>query len=190
MTLFKATKACFRNYITFSGRAVSSEFWYFILFMLLGMILSVVVNSVIFGPGIEYRYALDANGQPSGDPKVVSKYTSGVIGNLFFLICAFPWLAVTWRRMHDTGKAGYLPFIPVLTWILLVLAIVLSHIGFDGVSSQVQKTGAATTPVSGTVFAVVLLALLMAIGTNIYWLTRPSQPGPNTYGPNPNEVPT
>ena len=36
MTFFEAISSGFRNYVGFSGRASRSEFWYWILFTVLG----------------------------------------------------------------------------------------------------------------------------------------------------------
>ena len=36
MTFTESIKTCFSKYVTFSGRASRSEFWYFMLFCLLG----------------------------------------------------------------------------------------------------------------------------------------------------------
>ena len=76
-----------REYVGFSGRARRKEYWMFFLFnMIASLILSVV----------EY-YA----GLPS--------FLSG----LYSLAVLLPSLAVTFRRLHDTGRSG--------AWILIAL---------------------------------------------------------------------
>jgi len=190
MNLIQNTKHCFANWRNFKGRAPRGEFWRFILFVLLGMIVLMIVNSLIFGPEIQYTYKADANGNPMGDPIGYKKtYTDGWFGDIFFLVCLVPWLAVSWRRLHDIGKPGYLPF---LTWsapIGAVAAILLMNLGYGEVARQIFETGNAHTDITGTQFTIALVSFALCIILNIIWLGRRSQAGSNTYGPNPNEVP-
>ena len=189
MTLVDAIKTCmFQKYLTFSGRATKAEFWKFILFVFLGLIVCLVINSVIFGPEITYRQPLDAQGNPTGQLSEVVRYSSGVVGNLFGLAVLLPWLAVTWRRMHDSGRRGWLPFVPYLGWVIIVAIVLVTHLGGSETVSQLQANGQATTPVSPRLAITMVLAFLCVIILNTYWLVQPSDPGPNKYGPNPHEV--
>ncbi|MCH2077930.1 MAG: DUF805 domain-containing protein [Rhodobacteraceae bacterium] len=174
--MIKAVRTCFRKYVTFSGRATLSEFWYFILFMVLGMIALTVVNSILFGP--EIRSVLDADGN------VVSQtawYNSGRLGDIFLLLCLLPWLAVTWRRMHDSDLRGFWPFLTLLLPFFGALIAVAVSLGWAEFTRQISETGNATAS-SGTGGAVVVLMLLLALVTNIYLLGRHSTPGPNRFG--------
>ncbi len=190
MTFINAVRTClFQKYLTFSGRATRPEFWKFILFLFLGIIACLIINSVLFGPEIEYELSLDAQGNPNGQPRQVIRYSSGIVGNLFGLATLLPWLAVTWRRMHDSGRPGWLPFVPYLALSVFILAGVLSSLGPANTVEQLQATGQATAPVSGWLAAIIAVLFLGTLILNTYWLTRPSDPGPNRFGPNPHEVP-
>lgn len=92
MNIFEAIAACFRKYGVFSGRAGRREFWYFTLFC------AVVpaVFSLIFG----------------SDSVISLIVTAGLL---------VPSFSVSWRRMHDIGKAGawsLIAFIPVVGFII------------------------------------------------------------------------
>ncbi len=184
MTLSESVKSCFRNYRTFSGRATRSEFWKFILFMLLGLIVCIIVNSVVFGSEITATYNTDANGQPVGDPISVNRqYNDGILGDIFFLICALPWLAVTWRRLHDSGRPGYLHFLSLFIWQLVFLAVMIIATGPSEFWQALQNQGQVRVSFQSPAAAVALvLGFFLSIGFNIYWLTRPSAPGENQYG--------
>lgn len=75
---------CIRNkYFSFGGRACRSEYWYFVL-------LTAILN-------IQFDISVHISG--------VGQYISGItLILLVFLI--IPALAVTSRRLHDTGKSS------------------------------------------------------------------------------------
>lgn len=49
MTFFTAIHTCFSKYATLSGRATRSEYWYFVLFLLLGGVLVGIADFAVFG---------------------------------------------------------------------------------------------------------------------------------------------
>jgi uncharacterized membrane protein YhaH (DUF805 family) len=87
-----AIKTGFQKYIGFSGRAARSEYWYWVLFILLLQIVAWLIDMTLFGFN-----------------------TTGVnpIGTIVSLATFLPGLAVSIRRLHDIDRAGW--------WILLVL---------------------------------------------------------------------
>ncbi|NSX56497.1 DUF805 domain-containing protein [Parasulfitobacter algicola] len=103
MSFMEAVKTCFSKYVTFSGRARRSEYWYFTLFnFLVGIVLG-IVDGVISG----------------GDPDSV-----GIFGTIYSLAVFLPGLAVAIRRLHDTDRSGWwylLVFIPIIGWIVLLV---------------------------------------------------------------------
>jgi len=93
---------CFRNYVGFSGRAARSEYWYWVLFVLLLQIVAWLIDMTLFGFN-----------------------TTGVnpIGVIVSLATLLPGLAVSVRRLHDIDRAGWwvlLGLIPVIGWIVLI----------------------------------------------------------------------
>ena len=95
------------KYADFSGRARRSEYWYFVLFNILVLIGLAMVGG-----------ALAANGN-----RILSRL--GFIPYMIFaLAMIIPSLAVAVRRLHDTGKSGWMyliSFIPVIGSIILLV---------------------------------------------------------------------
>lgn len=101
-----------------------------------------------------------------------------VFGAAFSLATLLPALAVGWRRMHDSGRSGL-----HLVYPLIVMAGIAS---FGAVvmgipEGPVQDASMIVLAFAGLVFAISPLLVL-------WWLTRPSDPNPNRYGPPPPEV--
>ncbi|MEL6915160.1 MAG: DUF805 domain-containing protein [Pseudomonadota bacterium] len=188
--MISAVSTCFQKYVTFSGRASRREFWYFILFMVLCSALLVVVNSALFGPEIRTVGSLDADGNVIPESvRQETYYNGGRLDDVFLLICLLPWLAVTWRRMHDSGLPGYLPFLTVLMFIGLCFLIVAANLGLEEMWRQIRATGQVQVTLSNGVQTTLLfLGALWMLITNIFLLCRRSDAAPNKYGPNPNEV--
>jgi len=90
-----AISVCFKKYATFEGRASRSEFWYFTLFYLIVSFLSGIVEGATGITGLSY------------------------IPYLAFLI---PSIAVSCRRMHDTGRSGWFQLVPIYNLILACTA--------------------------------------------------------------------
>ena len=94
------------KYAVLSGRARRTEFWMFtlistIISMVLGALDSFFGNSPFSGPG-------------SFSP----------ISNLYSLAVFIPSIAVSIRRLQDTGRSGWwllLIFIPIIGWIMLII---------------------------------------------------------------------
>ncbi len=109
----------------------------------------------------------------------------GPLSSLFSMATLIPMLAAGWRRMHDTGRSGLYLLYPILVWVGIA-----SFMGFVGATGPLLA-GDFATAFSGVVGIILALSILIAVFSPlivIWWLTRPTQPGPNTYGPNPNEV--
>lgn len=166
--MISAVRTCFRKYVQFSGRAPRAEFWYFILFMFLALLVLSVVDLTLFG---EFN-------------ALTGQYESnGVIPGLFLLASFLPWLAVTWRRMHDSGLAGYWPFV---VWAGCTLGVIALLFAAGGIATASTGDAAGAALISG------ILAFLVGFAMypiNIYLLCRGSTPGMNAYGPHPSDDP-
>jgi uncharacterized membrane protein YhaH (DUF805 family) len=55
MNFFDAVKVCFAKYVDFSGRALRSEYWYFVLFVLLAELCLNIINRRL---GIAFNLAI------------------------------------------------------------------------------------------------------------------------------------
>lgn len=97
-----------KKYAVFSGRARRQEYWYFFLFSLIISIVLAVVDGV--------------TGSFSAEAGV------GLLGGIYALAVLIPGLAVSVRRLHDTGRSGWwllIALIPVIGAIVLLVFMVL-----------------------------------------------------------------
>ena len=88
-------KTCFNKFAVFSGRASRSEFWFFVLFGILGGIIASIIDVMILG------YPFEENGP---------------INLIFSVALIVPSLSVAARRLHDINKSGW--------WQLLVFTLI------------------------------------------------------------------
>lgn len=96
-----------RNYAMFQGRSQRSEYWYFILFYLL------ILVALLFADVLLGTYS------PTQEV--------GLFSTLFWLAMLLPTIAVTARRLHDTGRSGWwqlIAFVPVLGALALIAFLV------------------------------------------------------------------
>ena len=106
MNMQTAIRTVFGKYVTFSGRAVRSEFWYWILFVVLVSIGLSIIDGAIIAPMTGHEAFAQEAGQP--------------LQLLFNLATLLPTLAVTVRRLHDTDRSGW--------WILLGLIPIIGNL--------------------------------------------------------------
>ncbi len=170
MTFAGAVRTCLRRYATFSGRASRSEYWWFILFTILGSFLMDLVDSLVFGVPV-----LASDTMPNEGPLSV----------LFGLAVLVPSLSAGWRRMHDTGRSGLYLFYPAIV-MLGIVAFVGVLAGFGPLLQG--DFGALVGGGGAVILTLALIVLFISPLLVLWWLTRPSEDGPNPYGPNPHEV--
>ena len=94
--------AVLKKYAVFSGRARRKEYWMFFLFNIIIAIVIGVVEGIVGSPG--------------------------VIGLIYSLAVLIPGIAVTIRRLHDTGRTGWwilIGFVPIIGAIVLLVFMVL-----------------------------------------------------------------
>lgn len=174
MSFTDAIRSCFSKYVTFSGRASRPEYWWFILFIFAGSILASIVDATIFGTGevvvTDTGFTYESNGP---------------LESLFGLVTLLPALAAGWRRMHDSGRSGLyviyplIAFVGVMTFMSFVGGMELIAMGdFAGLFSGMI----------GLVLVPALIVVLISPLLVIWWLTRPTQPETNQWGPPPLRV--
>jgi uncharacterized membrane protein YhaH (DUF805 family) len=101
MDFFEAISSGFNNYVNFRTRAIRSEYWFWVLFVLLLGIVAQVIDAVVFG-----------------------MLQGGPAGIIVFLATFLPGLAVSIRRLHDRDKSGWwilLLAIPLVGAIILLV---------------------------------------------------------------------
>ncbi|SMX25497.1 DUF805 domain-containing protein [Boseongicola aestuarii] len=168
MGLVEAIKTCLAKYFVFSGRAVRSEYWWFVLFVIIFSIVLAIVDASLFGVNPE-----------TGE-------SSQVFTPIFQLAIVVPMLAAGWRRLHDTGRPGWYLLLPaalgIATMFMLFSGIAVFSVLEQGADDPDALRGpAALLGVTGLMVVGVLQLILSVL--MIWWLSRPSQEGTNDYGP-------
>jgi len=95
------------KYAEFNGRARRSEYWYFVLF---NFIVSLGLGMVDAFTGI------------------------GFLNYVYSLAVIIPGIAVSIRRLHDTGRSGWwllVGLIPFIGWIILIVFFVQDSDPYD-----------------------------------------------------------
>lgn len=107
----EAIRVCFNKYVTFSGRARRSEYWWWVLFTVIGQAVLGVADQMIFG----------WQSMTVGDAEVA--VNAGPLAGVFSLVILLPGISVMVRRLHDTGRSGWwfwIVLIPLIGWIFLL----------------------------------------------------------------------
>lgn len=105
-------EAC-KKYATFAGRARRKEYWFFVLFNALAFFFFLAAD-ILFA---------HLNG---------ASWT-GLLAGIYSLVAFIPGLAVTVRRLHDTGRSGW--------WILINLVPAVGGLIFLIFMFQDSKPG-------------------------------------------------
>ncbi|NDV02067.1 DUF805 domain-containing protein [Pseudoroseicyclus tamaricis] len=116
MSFAEAVRTNFSKYVTFSGRARRSEFWWWVLFCFLAGIVLGWVDFALFGETATYV------GEGAGGIVLWSRFTP--FTSIFGLATLLPSLSVTVRRLHDFDKSGWwwwLWVIPLVGAIVLIV---------------------------------------------------------------------
>lgn len=102
-----------KRYADFKGRARRKEYWSWLLFAIIAMLVLMYLDT-----------ALDLGGTATGYAEggsVGFRMTGGYLTMLFLLAIFVPSLAVAVRRIHDQDKTGWLILVPFYNVILMLL---------------------------------------------------------------------
>ncbi|MEM8569570.1 MAG: DUF805 domain-containing protein [Pseudomonadota bacterium] len=138
----EAISVCLRNYVTFSGRASRSEYWYFFLFNILVGIGTAIFDTAVFG--IENEFS--------------------PINALASLALFLPALSVLFRRLHDTDRSGW--------WVgALWIGMLALGLGFGALAAidpyAADEFGGLVSviAIAAVVYGIVILVFLCQRGT-------------------------
>tara|TARA_Y100001933_G_scaffold61813_1_gene61992 strand:+ start:138 stop:509 length:372 start_codon:yes stop_codon:yes gene_type:complete len=98
------------NYANFNGRARRKEYWMFYLFLFLFALLAGFVLAILFELGESVATI------------------AAILAVVWYLAHLVPALAVTVRRLHDTGKSGWFylfAFIPYIGSLIIFIFTVI-----------------------------------------------------------------
>ena len=99
-----------KKYAVFEGRARRKEYWMFFLFSALISIILAVIDEFM---GWQFEMGGDI---------------IGFLGTLYYLAVVVPYLAVIFRRLHDTERSGWwilIAFIPIVGVLVLLVFLIL-----------------------------------------------------------------
>lgn len=99
MTFANAVISVMSQYVGFSGRARRSEYWYWVLFVLVLFFLLSRIEVLVLAPLLGF----EANDPVAGQP----------LRMIASLVLLLPALAVAVRRLHDIDRSGW--------WLLIAL---------------------------------------------------------------------
>ena len=167
MGFTQSVKTCLSKYIVFSGRAQRSEYWWFVLFLVLVSVGLAVLSAVLFGT----------------DPE--TGQGSNLLNSVFQLAMLLPMLAAGWRRLHDTGRPGWYLLLPMAFSISMMFMLLTGVAVFSALETGVEDPEALREPAAflGATGLMVMYAIQLVLSVlMIWWLSRPSQEGTNEYG--------
>jgi uncharacterized membrane protein YhaH (DUF805 family) len=115
MGFMDAVRSGFGNYVTFSGRARRSEYWFWVLFVIIAIVIATAIDGMI-NP--------DLVTTSSGDGMYGVSATGGIVALIVSLALFLPGLAMTVRRLHDIDRSGWwilIGLIPLIGFIVLLV---------------------------------------------------------------------
>ncbi len=161
-----------KKYAVFSGRATRMEYWMFVLYSVIFLIVAGIVDFV-------------AGWHISDEPQ-----SNGILAFLYKLFVLVPICAVTVRRLHDIGKSGWV-FGRYLLCQSAMFIIFLVYLNFAVVDKNLLESiryGTFDPSIFSAPVATVALLIMAFLAIYCIWLfvfmCRDSQPRENKWGPN------
>ncbi len=106
MAFVRAILSAIRNSFNFSGRANRREFWFWLIFVVAGYLLTLYLDLTYMGPYFGYLPMEEGAPQP--------------LHWIWLALCAIPTLSLIFRRVQDHDKPGYmaLTVVPLAWWLI------------------------------------------------------------------------
>lgn len=121
MSFGDAVRSGFSKYVTFSGRASRSEYWWWALFIFAGQIILTFADSTLWGT------------VTTTDGGFSAQTSTPILTGIFILGTLLPSISVLVRRLHDKNRSGWwywIILVPLVGIILLLYWFVTK--GTDG----------------------------------------------------------
>ena len=179
MGFVEAVKKCLSKYCNFKGRARRSEFWWFMLFLL-----------IVYLAG-SYLMGLLASLVPESFGMDASRLAI-ILVTMLMLAFMIPVFAVLTRRLHDTGRGGW--WVLVLSVVGLIYGIsyfyimwpLLDKMSTDPYELASEMTGIMLeSPTLATAFSFSGIVLFILVIILFVFTLLDSKWGENKYGPSP-----
>ena len=129
-----AVKLFIANYFNFSGRASRSEYWWFMLAMVIASFVCGMIDGLFWTILLSISLGID-NIDDYSEPLVI---VSSIINltNLLSLVTFIGWMSLAVRRFHDRGFSGWwvavgyiiaIPWTVVIFWFVIGIEDVLLY---------------------------------------------------------------
>lgn len=173
MGFAEAVRSCLRQYVGFRGRAPRSEYWWFVLALMIAGIVASLIDAVLFGTTVSTGVTTSTPPAPAEGygASAWAAAESGPVSSLLGLLVFLPHLSVIFRRLHDTNRSGWYvlaPFAIVVIGLLAITALFTIAPALAGLAW----------------FAMFIAAVFLPL----YWLIQRGTAGQNRFGPDPLEV--
>lgn len=192
MTFNEAIRHNIVQCTNFRDRDPRSAYWWYILFITLGSIVTAILDIIIFWPQMDLLGPFFADNFAS-----LSDFYINVIPitTFWYMLNYLPMLAVGVRRMHDCDRPGWW-FIAVVVFVTVMSIVVFQVVGpqsaemmrvvFDPSSSQadlnrVLLEAEDLNRTSSILSGIQTLPSLLII----IWMATKGTTGPNRYGEDP-----
>jgi uncharacterized membrane protein YhaH (DUF805 family) len=161
MNFNDAVVSAYKKYFSIRGRASRSEYWNFVLFAVLIMVLVTVGITVLAASSVR-----------SADTQAASISLALMLAvGIYIFAFAIPLLTLLVRRMHDIGLSGI--------WVGLVFGL--------GVAANLISAAQVTSADSlNPVIGIANISSFVLLGASLW----PSQPRTNKYGDQPPRRPS
>ncbi|MDG4649847.1 DUF805 domain-containing protein [Roseibacterium sp. SDUM158017] len=176
MGMFGAVGSVYRNMFDFSGRARRAEYWWFVLFTFVVALLlqGAAIFWVLTQPQVATGDGPALQAMIKDYEALFRRYSAVYLVATLFLYW-IPYLAVTVRRLHDTGRRGWWMFKPLILGFLAVLGLVtLASRSASQDTAETMALAATAVPALCSIWFIVVLCL-------------PGTRGENRFGPDPVE---
>ena len=104
-----------KRYFDFAGRSRRKEYWMFFLFVIIGSVVAMILDTAL---GLGGTTTTSSEFGP-GTASVSFNATGGLLTLIYFLAMIIPGIAVAVRRVHDSDKSGWFVLIPIYNLILM-----------------------------------------------------------------------
>ena len=115
-----AVRTCLSKYVTISGRASRSEFWWFVLFVVLGQIVFSLIDSALGLTGSSSTQVIE---------NAVVAGRQSPLAALFSLAMLLPLITAAGRRLHDRDMSAWwllISLIPLIGSLILLVFYVMA----------------------------------------------------------------
>ena len=153
-TIGQAASRFWRKFVTFSGRASRSEYWWWALISFVISLVLQLIGSLVLGGGL-----FGVSSPPTFDPR--SFLVPLVPSLVWSLLVIVPSVALTVRRLHDTNRSGW--------WYLLslppLIGLPFQLVGFASLNPERMASGDFSGLALAPLVIGTILTLIGAVGS-------------------------